>query len=112
MRLDYQLEMRQTHKLLMTPQLQQAIKLLQLPVLELNLYLQQKILENPMLELNEEAEREEESLEQHEEEEFDFEWEQYLHQGDEGYREKIPIRPASNSTAGHLDFAPAPCASS
>ena len=39
-----------------------------------------------MLELNEEAEREEESLEQHEEEEFDFEWEQYLHQGDEGYR--------------------------
>jgi len=86
MRLDYQLEMRQTQKLLMTPQLQQAIKLLQLPVLELNLYLQQKILENPMLELNEEAEREEESLEQHEEEEFDFEWEQYLHQGDEGYR--------------------------
>lgn len=86
MRLDYQLEMRQAQKLLMTPQLQQAIKLLQLPVLELNLYLQQRILENPMLELNEEAEREEESLEQHEDAEFDLEWEQYLHQGDGGYR--------------------------
>lgn len=105
MRLDYQLEMRQTQKLLMTPQLQQAIKLLQLPALELNLFLQQSILENPMLEMNEEAEGEVESLEQHEDAEFDLEWEQYLHQGDGGYSRGITGKTSfEHYTAGTLSL--------
>jgi len=83
MRLDFQLELRQTQKLLMTPQLQQAIKLLQLPALELRTYLNQQFLENPMLEM---AEGEEESLASEEEEkELDIDWTQYFQdQGDGG----------------------------
>lgn len=85
MRLDYQLEMRQTQKLLMTPQLQQAIKLLQLPALELTAYLDQQFLENPMLEMAEGLEGEEASPEVEEETEFDLDWEQYFQdRGDAG----------------------------
>lgn len=81
MRLDYQLEMRQTQKLLMTPQLQQAIKLLQLPALELRAFLEQQFLENPMLEM---AEGEEESPELEEETEFDLDWDQYFQDRGDG----------------------------
>src|SRR5579863_81181 len=44
------LDLRLTQKLVMTPQLQQAIKLLQLSRLELNQVINQEILENPILE--------------------------------------------------------------
>lgn len=83
MRLDFQLEMRQTQKLLMTPQLQQAIKLLQLPALELSAYLEQQFLENPMLEMAEEVEGEE-APESEEEMEFDLDWEQYFQDRGDG----------------------------
>ncbi|HBI55313.1 MAG TPA: RNA polymerase sigma-54 factor, partial [Firmicutes bacterium] len=90
MRLDFQLEMRQTQKLIMTPQLQQAIKLLQLPALELSAYLEQQFLENPMLEMAEEAEGEE-APESEEEMEFDLDWEQYFQdRGDGGDLSRDP----------------------
>ncbi len=75
MRLEYNMEMRQTQKLLMTPQLRQAIKLLQLPVLELTQYLDQQYMENPLLELVESEEMEQPVAEQETEEEWaDFDW--------------------------------------
>src|ERR1700684_4119046 len=56
------LEMRQGQSLVMTPQLQQAIKLLQLSNLELAVYVEQELERNPLLERDEaapvEAERE------------------------------------------------------
>ncbi len=52
------LTMRQTTSLVMTPQLQQAIKLLQLSNLELSAYVEQELEQNPLLE-REESEREE-----------------------------------------------------
>jgi RNA polymerase sigma-54 factor len=48
------LEMRQSQALVMTPQLQQAIKLLQLSNLELKDYVEQELEENPLLERDEE----------------------------------------------------------
>lgn len=84
MRLEYNLELRQTQKLLMTPQLRQAIKLLQLPVLELTNYLDQQYLENPMLEL-EEGEDGPAAETPEEEKAFDIDWEQYFQdRGDVG----------------------------
>lgn len=62
MRLDYQLEMQQAQKLVITPQLQMALKLLQLPAVELQTYLVQQYLENPLLELAEEGVGQEEAL--------------------------------------------------
>jgi len=47
------LQLRISQQLTMTPQLQQAIRLLQLPVLELNEQIQQALVENVMLELEE-----------------------------------------------------------
>jgi RNA polymerase sigma-54 factor len=50
MALSQKLEMRQSHALVMTPKLQQAIKLLQLTNLELVPYLEQEVEQNPLLE--------------------------------------------------------------
>jgi len=50
MSLENRLELRLTQKLILTPQLQQAIKLLQMPHLELSQYLNQELVENPLLE--------------------------------------------------------------
>jgi len=50
MALSPKLEMRQSHALVMTPQLQQAIKLLQLTNLELVAYVEQEVEQNPLLE--------------------------------------------------------------
>ncbi|HRK96690.1 MAG TPA: RNA polymerase sigma-54 factor, partial [Rhodospirillales bacterium] len=44
------LDLRQTQSLVMTPQLQQAIKLLQLSSLELSTYVDQQVEQNPFLE--------------------------------------------------------------
>lgn len=50
MALESRLELRLSQKLILTPQLQQAIKLLQLPHLELSQFLNQELMENPLLE--------------------------------------------------------------
>lgn len=50
MALESRLELRLTQRLILTPQLQQAMKLLQLPQLELSQALSQEMIENPFLE--------------------------------------------------------------
>ncbi|MBI3592244.1 MAG: RNA polymerase sigma-54 factor, partial [Nitrospirae bacterium] len=50
MALEHRLDLRLTQKLILTPQLQQAIKLLQMPQLELVQVLTQELVENPFLE--------------------------------------------------------------
>src|SRR6185436_5701908 len=47
------LELRQSQALVMTPQLQQAIKLLQMSNLELTAYVEQELEQNPLLERDE-----------------------------------------------------------
>jgi RNA polymerase sigma-54 factor len=51
--LHLRLEQRQTQKLIITPQLRQAIKLLQLSALELQSYIENEIRENPLLSVEE-----------------------------------------------------------
>jgi RNA polymerase sigma-54 factor len=48
--MEHRLELKMLQKLILTPQLQQAIKLLQLPQLELSQTLQNEMVENPFLE--------------------------------------------------------------
>ena len=57
MALGPRLELRQSQALVMTPQLQQAIKLLQMSNLELKDYVEQELEENPLLERDEEEHR-------------------------------------------------------
>ncbi|MFP6741014.1 MAG: RNA polymerase sigma-54 factor, partial [Alphaproteobacteria bacterium] len=53
MALSPRLEARQSQSLVMTPELQQAIKLLQLTNLEIATYVDEQLEENPLLELAE-----------------------------------------------------------
>ncbi len=57
---EQRLELRLSQKLILTPQLQQSIKLLQLPLLELSQEINQELMSNPLLE--ERSEKEEEAL--------------------------------------------------
>jgi RNA polymerase sigma-54 factor len=88
MQLDTRLNLKLTQKLVMTPQLQQAIKLLQLSKLELIQSIHLELMENPVLEedvqeltaeekaLSQNREGESEELVQRNEDEFD--WQHYL----------------------------------
>ena len=69
--MELKLDLQLSQKLVMTPQLQQAIKLLQLSRLELQQVLSQNLLENPLLEEEEDEETEEEAAKEAEEEEED-----------------------------------------
>lgn len=51
MRMDYSLKLEMSHKLVMTPQLRQAIAILQLSSLELSEVIEKELLENPVLEM-------------------------------------------------------------
>ncbi len=51
----YGLKLEQTQKLVMTPELRQAITVLQLSSLELSQYVEQELLENPFLEMREDS---------------------------------------------------------
>lgn len=63
MALESRLDLRLTQKLILTPQLQQAIKLLQMPHLELAQTLNNELIENPFLEEFEETEMEDHTVE-------------------------------------------------
>jgi RNA polymerase sigma-54 factor len=102
MRLSYGLNLEQTQKLIMTPELRQAIAILQLSALELSSYVDQQILENPLLDVVEEPteqgiessdddrskqEKEEASTEAN----WDMDWEEYFqHQEERVSREYDP----------------------
>ncbi|NIT03003.1 MAG: RNA polymerase factor sigma-54 [Candidatus Latescibacteria bacterium] len=62
----FNLELKQKQALVMTPKLQQALKLLQMPAIELQQMLKQEIIENPLLEEVDEVEeiQEEEAVEE------------------------------------------------
>jgi RNA polymerase sigma-54 factor len=87
MRMGYGLNVEQSQKLIMTPELRQAITVLQLSSLELSTYIEQQFEENPLLELREEeAERDEspsaedkQAEEADERKEYDLDWEEYFH---------------------------------
>lgn len=97
MRMGYVLDVVQTQKLIMTPELRQAIAILQFSSLELSTYVEQQLQENPMLELKDDYENagSEESLsesssaeneiggkekekEQDKENESDIDWQDYF----------------------------------
>ena len=120
MEMKFGLHLKQRQQLVMTPKLQQALKLLQMPAIELQQMLKQEIMENPLLEevddleeVQEEAEEEEElehagkddsdESKQSEGEAGDekIDWDEYLNDGfeaasfadetQEEFYEKVPV---------------------
>lgn len=86
MRMGYGLNVEQSQKLIMTPELRQAITVLQLSSLELSTYIEQQCQENPLLELKEEEPEREQSTAVEdklvepadEPKEYDLDWEEYF----------------------------------
>jgi len=87
--LENRLELKLTQKLILTPQLQQAIKLLQLPQLELSQTLNQELIENPVLE---------ESLDEINEDELTREEKESLEQEDTNEDTEAPLEKLMNFT--------------
>ncbi|HZK44579.1 MAG TPA: RNA polymerase factor sigma-54 [Syntrophomonadaceae bacterium] len=89
MRLGHNIQLKQQQKLLMTPELRQAIAILQMSTLELAEHIQQEMEENPLLE---EKEPEPEEIKEEKEEEVDTseieEWLEYFNDRDIGYTVK------------------------
>ena len=84
MKLGYDLNLEQVQKLVMTPELRQAIELLQFTSLELNEYLDQQMEENPLLELNNTME-EHENIDDYTKEKEEIDWEEFLDKSDASY---------------------------
>jgi len=109
MRLGFGLNLEQTQKLIMTPQLRQAITVLQLSALELSDYIEESLTENPMLDLKEESPSEPEPEEKGKSgEEFDVDWQEYFaDRSDLGYtRYSRETAADSNSFENYLSQAP------
>jgi RNA polymerase sigma-54 factor len=103
MEMKFGLRQQMSQRLVMTPKLQQALKLLQVPTLELEQILKQEMMINPLLEeidpLEEEAEESSEEATGEEEAEFKEEtepeseeqvdWDEYFNDGFEGARYEV-----------------------
>lgn len=93
MRLGYGLSLEQTQKLIMTPELRQAITILQLSALDLSTYVEEQLLDNPLLESQEESADAKEDVEttveptieeeRPTEEKWEVDWQDYFHDQDE-----------------------------
>lgn len=89
MRLGYGLSLEQTQKLIMTPELRQAITILQLSALELSSYVEEQLLENPLLEAQEEnveikgEEAPASAVESAVDEKWEVDWQDYFQDQDE-----------------------------
>jgi len=79
MQMSYGLTLSQTQKLVMTPELRQAITILQLSAQELDEYIEQELLENPLLDLNEDIPKNEDSVDKLQQKDSDtIDWEDYF----------------------------------
>ncbi|NPV29120.1 MAG: RNA polymerase factor sigma-54 [Firmicutes bacterium] len=78
MRLGYGINLEQSQKLVMTPELRQAITVLQLSAADLVQYIENAMLENPLLEVRDESEPEEEIGSEPAGDDFTRDWCEYL----------------------------------
>lgn len=99
MRMGYNLQLEQTQKLVMTPQLQQAIKILQLNSIELEQFIQTQLETNPVLEV-EEIYSKEDPLLSREREMKEIDWKEYA----DDYRNSGNDYGTSAYQSGENDF--------
>lgn len=94
MKLSYNLTLEQSQKLIMTPELRQAIQLLQYNSLELNEYINKEIEENPLLEMESTnidiASIDNEAITKDRNKEQEIDWKEYLEKYDDySYRPQV-----------------------
>lgn len=90
MKLGYNLTLKQTQKLSMTPELRQAIQLLQFNSFELNEYIKDEMQENPLIEMDNKEALKEGDLEVQREKETEIDWKEYIEKYDDiSYKPQI-----------------------
>lgn len=119
MSIGYGMQMEQSQKLIMTPELRQAIWLLQLSSTDLMTEVEKQLEENPVLEMNEEPPSGSDSDKQPEEkkkdesvvddDESDFDWQKYISENtnsddDQGFYEIKEKSPIENWVAGEQNI--------
>lgn len=78
MRLGYGLSLEQTQKLIMTPELRQAIAILQMSAMDLSQFVEEELQENPLLERTDDETGKDQVDEVRDEEKFDIDWQEYF----------------------------------
>jgi len=105
LRLNYDLTLEQSQKLIMTPELRQAIQLLQYTSLELNSYLKNEMEENPLLEVETPSE-DNQSMETLKEEK-DIDWKEFLESYDDiSYRSEVDRNKKEYSFENFVSYTP------
>ncbi len=119
MALTQKLQLRQSHALVMTPQLMQAIKLLQLSNLDLVGYVETELERNPLLERSGESEAEERQAASDQQAEASSDWNREGqsadddaptsggHDGGDGDEGEMPAPPRADLPNGYADWASA-----
>lgn len=94
MRLGYELNLKQTQKLIVTPELRQAIAILQMSAIDLAEFVDQQLLENPCLEMADEEIKPVEVVEDRadqgtDDQQWDMDWQEYFaDKSDSGYTQQ------------------------
>lgn len=105
MKLGYNLTLEQTQKLIMTPELRQAIQLLQFNSLELNEYIKKEMEENPMLEMENPSEGMEKIEELPSEKEVD--WKEYVEKYDDiSYKPQVDKNQEKYNLESFISYSP------
>ncbi|HZJ98852.1 MAG TPA: RNA polymerase sigma-54 factor, partial [Tissierellaceae bacterium] len=106
MKLGYGLALEQVQKLVMTPELRQAIQLLQYTSQELNEYLEQQIEENPMLDVSNLRE-EYENIDERAKEKEEIDWKEYIGKHDDSsYKGQIDKNIKQPSYENFISYSP------
>lgn len=98
MKLGYNLALEQVQKLVMTPELRQAIQLLQFTSQELNEYLEKQIEENPMLDV-EKSEEEYDNIDDYAKEKEEIDWKEYI-----GKYDDVSYKPQRDKNAKEYSY--------
>ena len=106
MKLGYGLALEQVQKLVMTPELRQAIQLLQYTSQELNEYLEKQIEENPMLDASHSGE-EYENIDEKVKEREEIDWKEYIGKYDDSsYKGQIDKNIKQPSYENFISYSP------
>ncbi|QQY80273.1 RNA polymerase RpoN-/SigL-like sigma 54 subunit [Keratinibaculum paraultunense] len=106
MKLGYDLALEQVQKLVMTPELRQAIQLLQFTSQELNEYLEKQIEENPLLEL-ENSTKDYENIDDYVDEKEEIDWKEYIGKDDDvSYRPQVDKNAKEYSFDNFISYSP------
>ena len=106
LKLSYNLNLEQTQKLVMTPELRQAIQLLQYNSLELNEYLSKELQENPMLEMENPTAGDLESLTM-DTKDSEIDWKEFIEKYDDiSYKQQVDRNEKEHNIEAYISYDP------